>query len=312
MIISYLILAHSNPAQVKRLIEKLNTDNVRFFIHIDANVDIEPFREQTSGHSNVEFVVKRINVEWGAFSVLEAYLESLRFIYHSAPDSYVIHLSGQDYPIKSNQYIQTYIDQHCDNIFLDHFALPYSYWAGNGGLDRIFNHSYIVGVRKRVSIKPLSLSWKNIEAIFSVMVHRPRIVPVCIYNFFRKRKPPIECINHYGGEFWISMPMSVAIQILDQIDKNKNIEKYYRLVGHADEVLLHTMLLNNKELASSVINNCLKHIDWSKKRNESPLTFTIEDKSDIENIVINMPDKLFARKFGSDSEIIDYIDLMTK
>lgn len=41
--IAYLISAHKDPRQLARTVQALHTGNARFFIHVDANVDIKPF-----------------------------------------------------------------------------------------------------------------------------------------------------------------------------------------------------------------------------------------------------------------------------
>lgn len=47
MKIAYLILAHSDPNQLKRLVCALSVENkVSFFIHIDARQDIKCFKKK--------------------------------------------------------------------------------------------------------------------------------------------------------------------------------------------------------------------------------------------------------------------------
>lgn len=55
MEINYIILAHKNPQQVLRLIDRLNTFQCNFYIHIDKGVDIAPFIIAFSNLKNVFF-----------------------------------------------------------------------------------------------------------------------------------------------------------------------------------------------------------------------------------------------------------------
>ena len=48
MKIAYLISAHKNPMQLGRMVQALHTEDARFFVHVDANVDIKPFINTTS------------------------------------------------------------------------------------------------------------------------------------------------------------------------------------------------------------------------------------------------------------------------
>lgn len=67
---NYIILAHKNPQQIKHLIEKLNDDNSRFFIHVDLNSDSKPFKSILSTNHNVA-LLKKERMELGA--ILELY-----------------------------------------------------------------------------------------------------------------------------------------------------------------------------------------------------------------------------------------------
>ena len=64
MKIAHLILAHENPLQLKRLIQRLSHDDAKFYIHLDLKVDITPFLLLQS--EQVNFIVKRVRVRWGA------------------------------------------------------------------------------------------------------------------------------------------------------------------------------------------------------------------------------------------------------
>ena len=43
MKIAYLISAYKDPQQLARMVLALHTEDARFFVHVDANVDIKPF-----------------------------------------------------------------------------------------------------------------------------------------------------------------------------------------------------------------------------------------------------------------------------
>ncbi|MFN5787753.1 MAG: hypothetical protein ACK469_03255, partial [Bacteroidota bacterium] len=67
MYINYIILAHHFPAQLKKLVDRLNDANVYFYIHIDLTSDIQSFKKLIS-HPNVIFLEKRENAMWGNFT----------------------------------------------------------------------------------------------------------------------------------------------------------------------------------------------------------------------------------------------------
>ena len=63
MNIAYLISAHTDAPQLKRLVEALHPD-AHFFIHIDKKSDITPFTSLLQG-DNIHFLTNRVNVRWG-------------------------------------------------------------------------------------------------------------------------------------------------------------------------------------------------------------------------------------------------------
>ena len=120
MKIFYLIQAHKNPSQVKRLIEVLSVQNAYFVIHIDLKSEIKQFTDVIK-LKNVIFVKNRIDCIWGDYSQVLASLIMMREIdnLEPEPNDRVVLLSGQDYPIKSNQFIIQFFNEHKDTCFID-------------------------------------------------------------------------------------------------------------------------------------------------------------------------------------------------
>jgi hypothetical protein len=114
MIINYLILAHSNYQFLDHLIEGLNSSNVRFYIHIDKKVK-EIYENKKS---NVFVLKKRIKINWGGFGMIEATLELLQNAFEnnkSSKSRYVL-ISGADYPIRSNIFINNILKEDLEYI----------------------------------------------------------------------------------------------------------------------------------------------------------------------------------------------------
>ena len=65
MKIAHLILAHSAPQQLERLIDRLTHQDAYFFIHIDAKISLDLFGYLTS-KERVYLVSNRVKVSWGA------------------------------------------------------------------------------------------------------------------------------------------------------------------------------------------------------------------------------------------------------
>jgi hypothetical protein len=80
MEIGYIILAHQRPKQVKRLLEKLDSEGCRFYIHIDKNVDIRPFKTELAALDQANFLPdeKLEKIIWGDFGIVKATINALR------------------------------------------------------------------------------------------------------------------------------------------------------------------------------------------------------------------------------------------
>lgn len=145
----YLVLAHKNPRQVYRLIERLSYADTQFVIHIDATADLYSFTNIIgNGRQDIIFLEERYRTTWGSFAIVEATLHGLKFIKKHLPQTArVTLLSGQDYPIKPVKQINSYFQAHVDSIFLDHFSIPARTWT-NGGIGRFPNYERVSKIMK--------------------------------------------------------------------------------------------------------------------------------------------------------------------
>ena len=110
MEINYIILAYNHPHQVKRLVNRLNSNHVNFYIHIDRKSHIQEFKDALLGMSNVVFLSdeQRVDCRWGDLSLVNAVLNSFRRIIEDGKSGFVALLSGQDYPVRSPEYIENF------------------------------------------------------------------------------------------------------------------------------------------------------------------------------------------------------------
>ena len=86
----------------------------------------------TAGASNVLWA-KRVDCRWGEFSVIEATLNAVRALTQSgAPFDFAVLLSGQDYPIRSNDYIARTLEEERGNCLMYLFPFPFAEWPWRG------------------------------------------------------------------------------------------------------------------------------------------------------------------------------------
>ena len=142
MRLAYIISAYKLPGQVVRLVKRLDSATTSFFIHVDKKTDaatyarmVEPLR----GYANVFFLERHV-CHWGAFGHVQATLSGIHeLLARRIAFDYVILLTGQDYPLRSNAELAGRLQAGGGKSFLSHTPLPHSSWDGQGGLERI-NH----------------------------------------------------------------------------------------------------------------------------------------------------------------------------
>ena len=268
MKIAYLILAHKNPTQLKILIDQLSTVNTIFYIHIDIKADITAFEKQIQA-KNVYFILERVNISWGGFSIVAATINLMKNAKNKAT-RYVL-LSGQDFPVKSNEDIHSFFEGNKDINFLNFSKLED--WDA-GGYERI------------ELFHPIDfLSKYNIgNMYYKLSIHK-------LINKFYTRKIPVKATPYRGSQWW-AITNSALLDILDFINQNSSFYRFYRRTSVPDEMFFQTIILNLKK-PIELRNDDLREIHWNK--DYSVKIFTM---SDLDNL--QQSKKLFARKFDID------------
>jgi hypothetical protein len=123
MKIAHLILAHSQPDQLSRLINRLSNKDADCFIHIHAKANLENFKKITQ-IPNAFVLSKRINITLGSYSAVQATLNGLSSIIASNKNyDYINLLSGLDYPLKSASEIAQFLTERKGNLFMEYYSV---------------------------------------------------------------------------------------------------------------------------------------------------------------------------------------------
>ena len=116
---AYLIIAHTQFGQLKKLLRMLDDGRNDIYVHIDSKAK-DFRREDFDGIMSQAglFFTERTSVIWGAYSQIHSELVLLRA---AAPGHYGYYhlLSGADLPIKSQDEIHAFFDAHAGREFID-------------------------------------------------------------------------------------------------------------------------------------------------------------------------------------------------
>ena len=280
---AYCILAHTEPDLFCRLVSMLDDPRNDIFVHIDKRTDITPFLKAKCSKSRLIFTKKRINCYWGKVNQIQAELTVFSEAHNNGPYAYYHLLSGQDFPIKSQDYIHKYTEENPGVNYIG-FAnessskdLPYK---------TQFYHLFIHRPDK-------TLKGKIIRNTDKYLVHLQQ------YIHIRRRFPfPL-----HKGANWVSITDEFCSYLVQQASTLTRLFKYTLC---ADEVFLQSIFMSSPFTISlnrpmgSEYEQCMREIDWGRG---NPYVWTEEDVPHLMN-----SDRWFARKISmSHPELIEQI-----
>jgi hypothetical protein len=276
MRVAHLILTYTNPRQTERMIRKLYHENFDFYIHVDKKFDINPhlFMEALP---NVYFINNRVDVKWAGYSTVIATFECIKEIVATGIQyDFINFLSGQDYPIKTADYINNFFEENKGNEFLSFRDIKNEWKEGLIRMEKYYLSGYSFRGKHRI------------EDLIN------KIMP--------KRKLPNDLHPYGKSMFWMLSP-ATAMYVVNTVEKDKKLKDFFWLCWASDEFVFQTILMNSP-LKDKIINNNYRYIDWSAG-GANPKTL---NESDAEKI--RASEDLFARKFDmtNSPEILDFID----
>lgn len=282
-------MAHKNPGQVYRLISRLNDGSSEFFVHIDKKVKPAPFEILREFGEIVHFI-DRFDSKWGRLGLVRPFLCGMEAVKNTKRKfDRILLLSGQDYPIKSNEYINQFLKNSPYSVFVNFFEIPnYEKWPGTdrGGWYRVDKYYF-------------GNSWYEFFCSKSLNF-------LSTYIPYFKRKIP-NGMEPYAGQTWWNLDMYALNYILEYQAKHPEYIAFHKHTFVADELYIQMILANSKDqkLLKSIENNERRFTIWEKPNSAHPKVLL---KTDLEDVMAS--DDLFARKFDEnvDEEIMNLID----
>lgn len=292
---NYLILAHKNPLQLGRMIERLDDGASKFFIHLDAKTPIEPFAACLEG-GHIRFIEPRERCVWGDFSIVRATIHLMEAA--SKEQGVFILMSGQDYPIQSQGYINAFLESNKEFDFieiepleekwkpkmvkdkLEHYHILHSEERGHSNCYAPFAHcSVFQKLRTLTHLLKGRLSRKNFRLLCSLP----------------KRVAPFER-QYAGSQFW-AFSERTFYAVLNYIREHKAaLEGYYKYTSSPDEIYFHSVLMHLVAKDSTIkLKEQITYVNYFRKNN----VFITEDFDKL----TSAKGKLFARKFDTDIDI---------
>lgn len=291
----YVLIVYKDADQVIRLVRRLQAPNAQFLFHIDRKADagftnriVAAFGNEPGCH-----FIRRERVYWGSWALVQVMLNAAAYVVERGiPCDFLIHMSGQDYPIRSNEEISAFFEAHRGRQFLEYFELPCQYWV-RGGLDRI--EYYYLHLNGRPFMFPPIANRRKVRKVMDLAA---RVLPT-------GRRVLPGGYRPYGGSAAVILARNGVEYVTEFVETSlgRKIVRFFKHAMHPDELFFQTVLMNSP-LRDTVINDELRYIDWPELGAAHPRVLTADDYPRLVG-----SGKLFARKFGADNpEILDMLD----
>lgn len=309
MKITYLFLIYKNPEIVLHTCKRLAGDGIRFLVHVDknSNTDFSILNEV----DGLEFSDVRYATAWGSSGLVKATAHCLEYISANYDTDYVVLMSESDYPVKSADYISSYL-QKSKKDFATANLLPCDhplnnkncYWM-EGGMRRVNAYALSLNKKSIVSIEPKTMNWGNIRQFGKLLLNEPTKLPVALRLLVKPKREPIEGFPWCGGDQWFILRKRTIDKIANSILSNAKILDEADNTFIPDEVTIAT-LIHALSPEAERENKTLRYIHWPSPKAKSPGAIQVGDTNLISELVENK-DLLFARKI-EDIEVAKYID----
>lgn len=285
---AFLILAHNDPPHLKKLIYALDDPRFDIYVHVDAKADIRQFafEDYRLRHSRLCVLDNRIKVYWADYSIVQATLGMYRAAFANGPYIRYITLSGNDYPLVSNDSIYQQLCQ-TDKEFI--MGSPTEQPEKVTGY--YFNRAGIFG--------------KMLTHLFRLL-HITRNKAGLVMDGARW--------DIYFAPQWHALSGDCVAYLLDTLQRHREvIDRYFKYSFAPDELLIPTMVFHHSVFKERALRSSFpKGTHYNDMTaihyiNYEPVVQVFTER-DAEKLLHS--GKLFARKLksGASDKLTDMID----
>ena len=225
--IAYFLLVHRYPAQFKRLFQAIYAPGNHYVIHVDKSSGValsEEIADFLAPYQGVDLLEPR-DALWGGYSLVEAELRGMaRLLEMGESWTHYINLSGQDFPLKSQDYIR-------------------QFFAANPG---------------KQFIRALDQAKERPDTLNRVSHHF--IEENGKMNATGVSRPFLSGDTPFIGTQWKAVTRSFC-EFVCHDPRAERFKTFYRNSFIADEAFFQTVIMNSGD-QGIVMNDDLRMIDW--------------------------------------------------
>jgi hypothetical protein len=247
-VIAYLVLVHRFPQQFKRLFKAIHDPDNHYLIHVDKNsgpaleADIRDF---LAAYPNAA-ILEGKKALWGGYSLVDAELRGMEKLLEMGADwEFFINLSGQDFPLMSQQRIKAFL-------------------ALNRGKE-------FIKVMNQAQVRP--------DTMHRVRKYVVEMRDKIVETFFTRRF--LAGATPYIGNQWMIVGRAFC-QFVCHDPAADRFKAFYRNTFIADEGFFQTVMMNTL-VHGDIVSDDKRMIDWVPDGDIKlrPRTFTVEDAAQL-------------------------------
>lgn len=276
MKIAHLILTYTNPQLTERLIKAIAHPQFDFYIHVDNKFPVEPYL-YLKKYPNVYFIDNREDVRWAGYNTIKATFKCIKEIVATGIDyEYINFMSGQDYPLKSAEYMLNFFEQNKGKQFIEYQSIERDWVEAQPRITKYHFTNFTFKGRHRI------------EWLVNLLTP--------------KRRLPLDLKPYGKAMFWMMHPER-AMYVVNYVESNPQLERFFHFTWGSDEFVFQTILMNSA-YKHELVNNDYRYIDWSAG-GAHPKVLNI---TDLEPLL--KTDDLFARKVNAEKsgKLLDELD----
>lgn len=237
-LVAVVVLSHRGSPQIRRLVDRVGAGgNAVAVIHHDPSG--EPLDLGRS--SSAAIIPDPVSCRWGTLSLVEAQLKAMRWVAANLPEfSWILLVSGQDYPIRSMTAIEAELAASPHDAYLRHFKV---------GPDPAADVIAWQGLTRRRYLRKRRLP----------LGHRSVPLP------FERRHPFRDGLDLYVGDMWFNLSANAVHAMLDAEPLTDRLLRYFRYAPIPDEAFITSLALNVRPRLD-VAPSSRRFIQWGEQQ----------------------------------------------
>jgi len=313
--VAYLVMSHHRVEQLLRLVRTLRalSPGAAIVVHHDA-ARVPVSEADVLGAGADRLLLGREAVRWGDITQVNALTRCLREVATEFDPDWMVHLSGQDYPLRPLRELETRLAAGDAEAFL--------------ACQRVGTEAEVGDRRREESVRRYFMRYYTLPTPRAV----PGLLPAGVVRALRARRPALRAVSApmylktsprgegvrvgrrarrtpfrdgyacYKGSFWVCLSRDAVHTVLHELETRPDLLSYYARTMNPDESVLPTVLGNASGVRVGVEK--LRYLRWDPGA-AHPATLTTADLP-----AMSASGCYLARKFDVqvDSAVLNELD----